>query len=239
MKRLVSTALAVALLLGLGALAVLARGGGDILSPVKAAPVALAASQPQTAAAPEAPQATEKWNNIAMPLGVSGVATADDVAAYINSNTNPPSAANSITSVARWDASGQGLVIRDVGSSFGEPNFPVQTGDWLLVSANANSATDFTFAWVGNVPAAGYRTYSIVADGWSAIMLPLNVDTTTIQTADDLAVAIGGVASVAKWDASGQGLIVRDVGSSFGEPDFAVRIGYPYLVYSTEAKNWP
>ena len=33
MKRLLSTALAVALLLGLGALAVLARGGGDILTP--------------------------------------------------------------------------------------------------------------------------------------------------------------------------------------------------------------
>ena len=34
MKRTLSTILAVALLLGLGALAVLARGGGDILTPV-------------------------------------------------------------------------------------------------------------------------------------------------------------------------------------------------------------
>ena len=33
MKRLFSTVIAIALLLGLGALAVLARGGGDILSP--------------------------------------------------------------------------------------------------------------------------------------------------------------------------------------------------------------
>ena len=55
MKRILSTILAVALLLGLGALAVLARGGGDILTPIRAAPVALAAAQPQTAAAPDAP----------------------------------------------------------------------------------------------------------------------------------------------------------------------------------------
>ena len=47
MKRILSTILAVGLLLGLGALAVLARGGGDILTPVRAAPVALAAAQPQ------------------------------------------------------------------------------------------------------------------------------------------------------------------------------------------------
>ena len=44
MKRTLSTILAVALLLGLGALAVLARGGGDILTPVRVAPVALAAA---------------------------------------------------------------------------------------------------------------------------------------------------------------------------------------------------
>ena len=50
MKRLVSTALAVALLLGLGALAVLARGGGEILSPADNA--VAAAAQAQTAAAP-------------------------------------------------------------------------------------------------------------------------------------------------------------------------------------------
>ena len=45
MKRLLSTALAVALLLSLGALAVLARGGGDILTPADS--VVSAAAQPQ------------------------------------------------------------------------------------------------------------------------------------------------------------------------------------------------
>ena len=48
MKRLISTALAIALLLGLGALAVLARGGGDILTP--AGSVVAAAAQPSTGA---------------------------------------------------------------------------------------------------------------------------------------------------------------------------------------------
>ena len=65
MKRLLSTALAVALLLGLGALAVLARGGGDILTP--ADNVVAAAAQPQTAAAPDAPMATSGINWIAFP----------------------------------------------------------------------------------------------------------------------------------------------------------------------------
>ena len=48
MKRFVSTALTVALLLGLGILAMLARGGGALLPPTRTVPVALAA--PQTAA---------------------------------------------------------------------------------------------------------------------------------------------------------------------------------------------
>ena len=70
MKRTLSTILAVALLLGLGTLAVLARGGGDILTPVRAASVALAAAQPQTAAAPDAPAASSNYNVIALPLDV-------------------------------------------------------------------------------------------------------------------------------------------------------------------------
>ena len=67
MKRLLSTALAVALLLGLGALAVLAHGGGDILTP--ADKVVAAAPQPQTAAAPDAPMASI-YNDVALPLNV-------------------------------------------------------------------------------------------------------------------------------------------------------------------------
>ena len=69
MKRILSTTLAVALLLGLGALAVLARGGGDILTPVRAAPVALAAAQPQTAAAPDAGVPKVQRHRVAAEFG--------------------------------------------------------------------------------------------------------------------------------------------------------------------------
>lgn len=240
MKNALSSIAIIVLLVALGALTVIALPRG-MESATASAPAADASAPSMEVAAsvPEAPAVTEKWNNIATPLIVDGVATADEVANYINANTSPPEAANSITKVARWDALGQGLVIRTVGSPFGEPDFPVATGDWLLVSANANSATDFTFAWVGDVPDPGYRDYSLVANGWSAIMLPLDTDTSTVQTADNLAADIGNVSQVAKWNATNQGLVIRTVGSPFGEPDFAVSIGYPYLVYATAATTWP
>ncbi len=242
MKRVLSTGLAIVLLIGLGTLAVLARpGGGDLLAPAKAAPLGLAArAAPLDLAAPAAPQTGVKWTNIAMPLEVSGVTTADGVAAYINANTIPASAAGSITRVAKWSASGQGLIIRNVGDPF-EQDWLVYTGDWLLVAADATSATEFTFAWVGNVPEPGYRSYGIVANGWTGIMLPLDTDTATVQMADDLAAAIddtGHITRVARWDKEGQGLVIRNVGDPF-EEDFAVHIGYPYLIYSTLAMNWP
>jgi hypothetical protein len=71
MKRLLSTALAVALLLGFGALAVLARGGGDILTPADNA--VAAAAQAQTAAAPDAPAVTYKYNDVALVLDVPSI----------------------------------------------------------------------------------------------------------------------------------------------------------------------
>lgn len=245
MNRVLTTVLAVALLLGLGGLAVLALPGAS--APLAAAPFVSAAAppaqdQPESVTAPEVVPVSEAWNNISVPLTVSGVTTADGVAAYINAHAIPDTAADSVVKVAKWDATYQSLVIRDVGSLFGEPDFGVQTGDWLMVAVNANSATDFTFGWVGDVPDKGYRSYQIVANGWSSIMLPLETDTTTVLMGDDLAGEIGNpgdVIQVAKWDAAYQSLVIRDVGSLFGEPDFSVNIGYPYMVYSTALTTWP
>lgn len=235
MKSSLSSLAVIVLLVALGLLTVVAlpRGMEPATAAAPAAPLIEAAQEPA------APAATEKWNNIAVPLTVAGVATADQVANYINNNTNPPGAANSITKVAKWDSASQSLVIRNVGSPFGQPDFAVQTGDWLFVAANANSATEFTFAWVGDVPAQGYRNYAIAANGWSSLMLPLDTDTTVIQTADDLAGDMTNVTQVARWDANAQSLVIRNVGSPFGQPDFAVQIGYPYLVYATSASTWP
>jgi len=119
------------------------------------------------------------WTTISIPLSTS-VSTADDLAAYIDSTNN------SITRVARWDSATQSLVIRNVGSPFGIPNFNVNLGDWLMVAADENAPS--SFSWTGDVPAQGSLQYSLVANGWTGIMLPL--DQGDIATADDLGNAI-------------------------------------------------
>jgi hypothetical protein len=225
MKNLLSTALFGIIFLGLAALAFLSapRGASEVAA--STAPESISANV--AGSAPSALLATNKFNNIAVPLIVSAT-TADDVAAYID-GTN-----NSIKTVARYDAATQSLVTRNVGSPFGVPNFAVNTGDWLLVSAD--SAAPTTFAWVGDVPAQGSVSYSIVS-GFNAIMLPL--DQASITTADALAASIGNVSQVSYYNATTQSLITRNVGSPFGVPNFAVQIGYPYLVNSTATTTWP
>jgi hypothetical protein len=233
MKRFLTTLVTFGLLIGLGVLAALARPNGDVpqLAAQAAAPLAESVA---LAAAPEAaPAAAQNWNAIALPLQVSGIAKADDVANYINNSANPP-ASGSIPKVAKWDETAQGFIIRNVGSPFGVPNFDVQTGDWLFVLANSNAVT--VLSWTGNVPAPGSRSYNIVANGWSDIMMPLD---RTETKADALAAAIGNITKVAKWDASAQGFVIRNVNSPFGVPNFDVYIGYPYWIYSTAAKTWP
>lgn len=172
--------------------------------------------------------ATLRWNNIAIPLD-AGIDTADEVAAYIDGGSS------SVVRVAKWDETAQSLVIRNVGSAFGIPNFSVSVGDWLLIGVTASAPT--SFAWAGSVPAPGSRTYSIVQNGYSALMLPL--DRADITTADALGAAIGHVTRVARWDAESQSLIIRNVNSKFGTPDFALQIGEPYLILATESRSWP
>jgi len=169
-----------------------------------------------------------KWTNIAIPLD-AGITTADGVASYIDGSNG------SIVRVAKWDAATQSLIIRNVGSLFGTPNFSVATGDWLLVGATSSAPT--SFSWVGSVPTIGSRTYSIVANGYTSLMLPL--DRSDLATADALGTAIGNVTRIARWDAATQSLVIRNVGSPFGTPNFNITAGYPYLILSTQAKSWP
>ena len=95
MKRLLSTALAVALLLSLGALAVLARGGGDILTPADS--VVSAAAQPQTP--PRRTQTAPKYNSIALPLKM-----ATTLAIHASWPTSPPPAAKTVAAGAEVES---------------------------------------------------------------------------------------------------------------------------------------
>jgi hypothetical protein len=177
----------------------------------------------------EAFLATNNWTNIAVPLIVPSAPTADQVAYYIDP------APSSIKQVAYWDEVAQSMVIRNVGAPFGVPNFPVATGDWLMVAADATAPV--SFAWVGDVPAIGSRQYTTVASGFTDLMLPL--DRSDLTTADALGNDIGVVTQVARWDSANQGLVIRNVNAPFGVPNYNITPGYPYLVNASAIVTWP
>jgi hypothetical protein len=233
MKRLVSTALAIALLLGLGALAVLARGGGDILTP--AGNAVAAAAQPQTAAAPDAPMAA-KYNAIAVPLIVSGISDASSLKSYIEANVSGVT----VTQLLKWDATIPPLGDYRVytGSSFSD-NFGVATGDAVFVLAQGTTPT--TLSFVGDVPAQGAVSFNLVGDPgtcrYNFISVPL--DKGSIVNAAGLAAAIGDVQQVLSWDPSilPEGDFRVYTGSPFSE-NFDVKIGYPYFLCMSASKTW-
>jgi hypothetical protein len=230
MKRILSTILAVALLLGLGALAVLARGGGDILTP--ADNVVAAALQPQTAAAPVV--GGPKYNAIALALD-NGKHLASTLAADINA----PSGALALQ-VLKWDPN-NGYTIYDPLDDPPE-DFAILVGDPVFVLMQGTSAK--TYSIVGDVPAEGSVSFALVGNSTSCkynfISLPL--DQGSIKTAGQLASAIngvspiGGVSQVLAWDPTA-GYTIYDPNTP--EEDFSVQIGYPYFVCMTISKTWP
>jgi len=230
MKRLVSTALAVALLLGLGALAVLARNGGSILTP--AGSVA-AAAQPQTAAAPTADG--PKYNAIALALD-NGKHLASTLAADITATTDATA-----LQVLKWSPD-MGYAVYDP-TDLASEDFAIVVGDAVFVLMQGASAT--TYSLVGDVPAQGSVSFSLVGQTgtckYNFISLPLDQGSLTL--ASELAGAIdavsptGGVSQVLKWDPT-MGYAVYDP-TDLASEDFAVQIGYPYFVCMTTSKTWP
>ena len=152
MKRLLSTALAVTLLLGLGALAVLARGGGDILTP---------ADSVVSAAAPDAPPTPAPYmiNEIALPLDVeSTFGTANFTAQGLAENITSGEA--TVSQVSHWYANGQQSDTWDPNLGYGiyegETVFaawPLQTGQSYQLTLVQGASTVYSI--VGDVPAQG------------------------------------------------------------------------------------
>ena len=227
MKRLLSTALAVTLLLGLGALAVLARGGGGILTPPDNA--VAAAAQPQTAAAPMT--GNPKWNAIAMAL---------DSTATIPNAQGLANAISGTQQLLRWDASIQNFDYYIPGGG-GGTDFNTKVGEPYLVLVDNNAPP--TFSLVGNVPPmsgqAGAVQFSLIGGSpcqWNYITLPL--DKGSIAYAQNLADAIGGVQQMLVWDAAIQNFDYYVPGGG-GGTNFPIKIGYPYWVCMSASKNWP
>jgi hypothetical protein len=176
-----------------------------------------------------------RWNAIAVPLEV-GAITADGVASFIDPG-------GSISQVGRWDPASQSWVFRVVGSPFPPASYPVNTGDPLLVLANESAPLSFT--WTGDVPNPGSISYSLSQNQWHFVMLPLDQDP-AVSTADALATAIQAGAStsgmqIGSWDASSQSWVFRVVGSPFPPANYAVDLGYPYLVLTNASTptQWP
>ena len=262
MKRILSTILAVGLLLGLGALAVLARGGGDILTPVRAAPVALAAAQPQTAAAPDAPAASSNYNMIALPLDVQ-VTWANITPTAIPFNSQGLAqyvGLSSVEQVLHWDPELQAYDQWFPAGGYGFVGGGVVTSPWALVTGNVyrlllnNTNSSLTVvSFVGDVPDANtvkFTLYGADACQYNEISVPLEQATLTDATA--LANSMGGstnVSQVLRWDASlqaydqwfpagGYGF----VGGGVVTTPWSVNIGYPYVVCllaGAQNLDWP
>lgn len=241
MKRILSTALAISLLLGLGALAIIAspNGAGSLLPAARPAAVALAASNFQGAAAPQAPDAAQNFNMIAMPLDATSQFT--NAGYTFDAKGLAALAGSGVIQVLHWDAASQ--IYETWNTDFGGygTNFSLAVGGvyWLLLDVNAKSIISF----VGDVPNAGTVHFTFVngaACQFNEFSLPL--DKSQIINAQQLAAAIGsGVVQVAEWDATNQ--IYATWNTDFGGygTNFTTKIGYPYAVCLTTGAptTWP
>jgi hypothetical protein len=226
MKRLLSTTLAVALLLGLGALAVLARGGGDILTPADNA--VAAAAQPQTAAAPDAPMATSGINWIAIPLSNASLVNASDLATNIGTSTG-----STVATIEQWNPQSQNYLtyLHELGLD----DFALTVGGAYRVSVRGG-AGGLTWSLVGEVPTPSQFTYTLYETASSDInwiMLPLDKNAVTLasELAADIEAHSSGavtVGAIEQWSAAAQNYLTYL--PELGLDDFSVKIGYPYRV---------
>jgi hypothetical protein len=236
MKRFVSTALVVVLLLGLGTLAVLARGGGDILTP--AGNVALA--QPQTAAAPDAPAVVGKYNMLGVPLVVSSITNETSLAAYIQSNTG-----TTVGRILKWNPTlgGTGGYYSYDPADPESDTFPVLVGDafWLL-SVGTGSPV---LSYVGDVPAEHSVTFNLIGSTpncrYNMITVPLDKISITNETQLASDIGASDVGRILYWDPTlgGSGGYFSYDPTDPESDSFAVKIGYPYWVCMKTSKTWP
>lgn len=262
-RRILSNALAIALLLGLGALAVLARSGGAaLLSPVRTA-AALAAPVAQgevtDAAAPDAPATgISKWNAIAIPLDVR---TSWAAAGYdFNAQGLAQSVGiSSVTQVLQWNASLQGFDKWFPPYGYGFINgarvttpFSLAVGGAYRLLLNDSNPSLAVFSMVDHVPAANTVKFALLGNvtacKWNEISIPLEQSGLTDATA--LANSMGGttnVSQVLRWNAGMQGFDKWFPPYGYGflngarvTTPFSVQIGYPYFVcLKSDIASWP
>lgn len=255
MRQVFSVMVAIALLVGLSALAVLALPHGQtMLNPP------LGKADGQSSSTPVAIGTTDKFNAIALPLDVQATwasagfsFTAQGLAEYIG--------LSSVSQVLRLNPSLQGYDSWFPDSGFGfldgtlvTTPWPLQTGMAYRVVLNANNPSLNTFSLLGAVPPQGSITFTLVGESpgckLNDIMVPL--DQPSITNANDLALSLGGssnVSQVLRLNATLQGYDswypesgFGFVNGSFTTTPFPVQVGYPYAVCLTGGANglrWP
>ncbi len=179
----------------------------------------------------ETPDTDFSW--VALPLTLSGISTASDLAAHIQNNSN---GALSVLSIGKWNPVSQSIEAYDHVYGFG--NFSVSSRFPYRVEVDISGSSSASVIWaqVGGLPPITpdlYKLYETGDTDFTWIMQPL--DLTGITTAADLASNIqntvsapAAVLSIGRWNGAGQSIEAYDHQYGFG--DFATRFGYPYRV---------
>ncbi len=231
MRRVLTTVLAVALLLGLGALAVLALPNAT--APLAGAPVSAAAPEYQ----PDAPDAAQNYNMIAMPLISNNQFTTAGLTYDLKGLGGfVPGATQTLS----WNPNSQTYLSWDVGLQDGD-NPALTTGGayWLLLNNTASNVVSF----VGDVPAQGSIHFTLVrptSGGCYINDISVPLDQSSLTTPQQLATAVGNVSQVLQWNAATQTFLSWDVDLQDGDT-FPVKIGYPYrlCLKSGGTTTWP
>jgi hypothetical protein len=188
---------------------------------------------------PAATADVRAYNLVAVNLEVPGVTDADSLAAYVDAAGGGPS----VYMVLRHDAAAQTIEWRLPGLA--GTNFPVNVGDAVFLTVYDTALP--VLSLVGGVPSIGAPSGGVSFDlvrpplggscTYNFVSVPLHRD--DLIDADALAVDIGWVYSVTRFNADTQDLTWRMPGGP-GE-NFPVRAGYPYIVCLEEnaPPAWP
>jgi hypothetical protein len=137
-----------------------------------------------------------------------------------------------VDQIFHWDAPSQMFVAAADYGGFWDGDFPVSTGDVLML----NSYAVVPFYSLGDLPAPA--TYNLVS-GNNTIMVPLNKSTLAMASDLGAEMTAGSVDQIYYWDAANQMFVAAADYGGFWDGDFAIGIAMPLMANSYAAFTWP